>query len=102
MNNFNHYEAEKYTNTEKYQKVEDGIYKCQNPYDASRECYVTSLTFEMETESFGEEQGSPRYIPQIPFEDLLDKYLVAVSDFYDELNKDSEVIKGGPLHRNRP
>mgnify|MGYP006916262755 CR=1 FL=1 len=92
MKNFKNYDAEKYMDSEKFQKVEDGIYRTQNPYDESRETYVTSLTFELEPDSYGEEEGSPQYIPQTPFEDLLDEYSVAVSDFYDELNNGSEAV----------
>lgn len=91
MKNFKNYDADKYADAEKFQKIENGIYKTRNPYDASRECYVTSLTFEMEPESFGEEDGCPQYISQVPFEDLLDKYRLVVADFYDELNNESEV-----------
>jgi hypothetical protein len=39
----------------------------------------------------GEEDGSPSYISQTPLEDLLDKFLVYVTDFYEELNEESEV-----------
>ena len=46
----------------------------------------------MEPDSFGEEDGCPQNISQVPFEDLLDKYMVCVSDFYDELNNKSEII----------
>lgn len=44
----------------------------------------------METECYGEEEGSPQDISQIPFEDLLDEFNVYVTDFYDELNEQSE------------
>lgn len=52
--------------------------------------YVTSLTFEQEPEAYGEQGGSPRNITQVPFEDLLDTFGVAVTDFYEQLNSQSE------------
>lgn len=84
MKNFKLYNAEKYSNTDKYQKVEEGIYK-------NGDNYVTSLSFEMDKTRFGEEEGCPQDISQTPFEDLLDEYMVWVEDFYDDLNEDSEV-----------
>lgn len=42
MKNFKLYNAEKYSNTDEYEKIEEGIYKNDN------EDYVTSLTFEMD------------------------------------------------------
>lgn len=90
MKNFNNYTAEKYSGSG-FQKVEEGIYRTKDPY-GSREIYVTSLTFELEPESYGEDDGSPEYIPQTPFEDLLDEFCVYVTDFYEELNKKSETL----------
>ncbi len=84
MKNFKLYTPEKY-NTSDYEKAGQGIYK--NP-DGD---YVTSLTFEMDNTRFGEEEGCPQDISQTPFEDLLDSYMVWVSDFYDDLNAESEV-----------
>ena len=85
MKNFRLYNAEKYNDTDKYEKVEKGIYKNSN------DDYVTSLTFEMDNSRFGEEDGSPQDISQCPFEDMLDEYGVWVEDFYEDLNADSEV-----------
>lgn len=91
MKNFQNYTPEKYSTAE-YTKVEEGIYKTEDPYrNGSRDCYVTSLTFEQEPDMPGEEGGSPQYITQTPFEDLLDEFLVYVTDFYDDLNAYSEV-----------
>lgn len=88
MKNFSNYTAEKYSDSG-FQKVEEGIYRTKNPYGRG-EIYVTSLTFELEPESYGEDDGSPEYIPQTPFEDLLDEFCVSVTDFYEELNEKSE------------
>ncbi len=85
MKNFKLYNAEKYGNTDEYEKVEEGIYKNQN------DDYVTSLSFEMDNTRFGEEEGCPQDISQTPFEDLLDEYSVWVEDFYEDLNRNSEV-----------
>lgn len=86
MKNFQNYKPEKYSN---YKKVEDDIYLKYFP-DLGCELYVTSLTFEMENECYGEEEASPQDISQVPFEDLLDDFNVCVTDFYDELNENSE------------
>ncbi len=86
MKNFKLFNAEKYSNSNEYEKVEEGIYKNQNGD------HVTSLSFEMDNTRFGEEEGCPQDISQTPFEDLLDEYSVWVEDFYDDLNANSEVI----------
>lgn len=91
MKNFQNYTPEKYS-TPAYQMVEEGIYRAKNPYDSGpEEIYVTSLSFEMEPECYGEEGGCPQDITQVPFEDLLDQFFVFVTDFYDQLNAGSEV-----------
>lgn len=91
MKNIQNYTSEKYS-TAAYERMEEGIYKTKNPYGfGSDEYYVTSLTFEQEPDMPGEEGGSPRYITQIPLEDLLDKFFVCVTDFYEDLNEKSEV-----------
>ena len=89
MKNFKDYAAEKYSEAG-YEKVEEGIYKTKDPY-GSEMCYVTSLSFEHEPEMYGEEGGSPSYITQTPFEDILDEFFVYVTDFYEELIESSEV-----------
>ena len=91
MKNFQNYTPEKYGDPE-FQKVEEGIYRTKNPYSSgAEEVYVTSLSFEMEPECYGEEGGCPQDITQVPFEDILDEFFVFVTDFYDELNAGSEV-----------
>lgn len=90
MKNFNIFTPEKYSEPS-YQKIEEGIYKTKCPYSKD-DIFVTSLSFEMEPECYGEENASPRNITQVPFEDLLDKFFVYVTDFYENLNKTSEVI----------
>lgn len=90
MKNFRNYNAAKYADTEKYTEVEEGIYLAKNS-DGTDGDYVTLLTFELELDDPFEEDGTPEYPPQAPFEDLLDEFSVYVSDFYEELNKASEV-----------
>lgn len=80
MKNIKSYNAEKY-NDNKYEKINEGIYKIGDEY-------VTSISFEQETEY--DEGDSPKYISQYPLEDLLDRFHVHISDFYDELNSISE------------
>ena len=49
-----------------FQKVEDGIYKTKCPYGAGNEdIFVTSPTFAMEPESYGEEDASPQNMHHI-------------------------------------
>lgn len=88
MKNFKDYTPEKYSSSD-FKQIEEGIYKTKSPYE-NEDIFVTSLSFEMETECYGEEEGSPQDISQIPFEDLLDEFNVYVTDFYDELNEQSE------------
>lgn len=90
MKNFKSYKAEKYSSPD-FQEIEEGIYRTKDPYD-DEEIYVTSLTFEMEPDSYGEEDGSPQNITQCPFESVLDEFSVYVTDFYDELNEKSESL----------
>ena len=94
MRNFQNYASEKYIEPA-YRLAEEGIYRGRNPYwkpgFGQEEIYVTSLTFEMEPDSYGEEGGCPQDITQVPFEDILDRFLVSVTDFYDDLNQASQV-----------
>lgn len=94
MRNFQNYAAEKYAGPE-YELVEEGIYRGKNPYWrpglGEKYIYVTSLTFEMEPDSYGEEGGCPQNITQVPFETILDDFFVYVTDFYDALNRTSQV-----------
>ena len=91
MKNIQIYHAEKYS-TSDYVKVEENIYKGKNPYYRvdrdHEEMYFTSLTFEQEPE-LGEGE-TPEDISQYPLEGILEMFGVCVSDFYDELNAESE------------
>lgn len=92
MKNFCNYKAEKYSG-EGFTEVEEGIYKTADPYNIhDGDIYVTSLTFEMENECYGEEDGSPQYLPQVPIEGLLDEFDLFVTDFYEDLNNASETV----------
>lgn len=64
MKNFQNFTPKKYM-TSDFQKISDGIYKTKSPYD-SNDIFVTSLTFEMEPECYGEENASPSNLTQIP------------------------------------
>ncbi len=91
MKNIKVYDAEKYS-TADYTKVEEHIYKANNPYYNGNvwehdTVYVTSLSFEQEPE-FGE-GDSPAHISQYPLEDILDQFYASVTDFYEELNAQS-------------
>lgn len=90
MKNFQNYTPEKYKKAD-FEKISDGIYKTKSPYDAE-DIFVTSLAFEMEPERYGEEEGSPQYIPQVPIEGILDEFDLFVTDFYEELNETSETV----------
>ena len=67
---------EKYSGAD-YIPVSDGIYAYQGEY-------VTALSFEQEPE-LGE-GGNAAEISQYPLEDLLDRFSVYVSDFFEEYN----------------
>lgn len=95
MKNFKNHAPEKYA-TSDFQKIEDGIYKTKNPYgsvfDYNKDIFVTSLSFEMEPDCYGEEDASPRNLTQVPIEGILDEFGLFVTDFYDQLNEASETI----------
>ena len=84
MKNFRNYMPEKYGKSE-FQEIEEGIYKTKSPY-ADKEIFVTSLSFEMEPECFGEEDASPRNLTQIPIEGILDEFSVYVTIFIPCVN----------------
>ena len=90
MKNFQNFTPQKYM-TSAFQKISDGIYKTKSPYD-SNDIFVTSLTFEMEPECYGEENASPNNLTQIPIEGILDEFNLFVTDFYEQLNQSSEII----------
>ena len=81
MKDIKNYNAPKYDmEPEKYKKVEEGIYECEEDGDV---IYVTSLSFEQEPEF--EEGEFADNISQYPLEDILDEYYCHISDFYEEL-----------------
>lgn len=84
MKNIKNYNSKKYEE-EKYTKVEEGIYKIFDDWN-HKDLFVTSLSFEQEPEL--EEGENASDISQYPLEDILDKYLVYISDFYEDLNKE--------------
>lgn len=90
MKNFQNFTPQKYM-TSDFQKISDGIYKTKSPYD-SNDIFVTSLTFEMQPECYGEENASPNNLTQIPIEGILDEFNLFVTDFYEQLNQNSEII----------
>ena len=85
MKNIQIYTAEKY-NTSEYVEVKSNIYKTHDSF-MDQDAFVTSLSFEQEPEF--EEGSDSSDISQYPLEDVLDKYYVAVSDFYEDLNDGS-------------
>lgn len=91
MKNFQNYNVVKYDDEDKFQEVEPGIYRTKDPYDKDKDIFVTSLMFELEPDCLFEYEGSPQYIPQTPFEDMLDDFGVFVTDFYEAENNASEV-----------
>lgn len=93
MKNFQNYTPEKYSGSD-YQMMEEGIYqtKCPYPSISTRDIFVTSLTFEMEPECYGEEDASPRNLTQVPIEGILDEFHLFVTDFYEQLNEASETV----------
>lgn len=90
MKNFQNFTPQKYM-TSDFQKISDGIYKTKSPYD-SNDIFITSLTFEIEPECYGEENASPSNLTQIPIEGILDEFNLFVTDFYEQLNQSSEII----------
>lgn len=90
MKNFQNFTPQKYM-TSDFQKISDGIYKTKSTYDFN-DIFVTSLTFEMEPECYGEENASPSNLTQIPIEGILDEFNLFVTDFYEQLNQSSEII----------
>lgn len=82
MKNIKFYTSEKYNGIE-YKRVEEHIYKTKDNF-LCQDCYVTSLCFEQEPE-LGEGTNSSN-ISQYPLEDILDRFYVAVEDFYESLN----------------
>lgn len=82
------YNSEKYNGNE-YECVAQDIYKTYDEFMES-DCYVTSISFVQEPE-YGE-GDSPRDISQYPLEDICDEFMVAVNDFYEKENEESENV----------
>lgn len=82
MKNIQYYNASKYADTQ-YEKREHGIFKMDGEF------YV-SLSFIQEPEL--DEGSDSTYISQYPLEDVLDKFLVYVSDFYDAENEKGQDV----------
>jgi len=92
MKNIRYYDAEKFS-TDAYEKVDEGVYRTRanDPFAGKGEpVYVTALSFEQEPE-LGEGDSSA-FIEQYPLEDILDKFLVAVEDFFEEKNDGSSNV----------
>lgn len=70
-------------NGEKYYKTGNNFWRDEN--EEERTIYVTSLMFEQEPE-YGENQPDEAEVSQYPLEDILDKFLCACEDFYEEEN----------------
>ncbi len=82
MKNIQYYNAEKYSDKQ-YDSMEQGIH-CKDGM------YYVSLSFVQEPDL--DEGYSSKSISQYPLEDILDKFLVHISDFYDEENsKDQDM-----------
>ena len=82
MKNINDYPAQKYKAVP-YQMIEAGIFSAEGRY-------VTSLSFEQEPE-YGEGPDS-KMISQYPLEDVLDTFMVYISDFYDVENSAAKAL----------
>lgn len=80
MKDIKSFEAPKYADGG-YEKVEEGVYKT---VDGGNTVFVASLSFVQEPE-FGEGANASE-IAQYPLEDILDKFLCYISDFYPQLN----------------
>ena len=79
MKNIQSYKAEKYKSS-RFSEIEEGVFCAGTDY-------LTSLSFSQEPEL--DEGSSPSDISQYPLEDILDRFQVHVSDFYQELNAHS-------------
>ncbi len=79
MKNIELFLSDKYEDSS-YKQITEGIFE-------KKGAFFTSFSFDQEPEY--EEGSSSDNISQYPLEDLLDKYNVYVSDFYEELNDGS-------------
>lgn len=89
MKNICVYEDKRYSDSSRYEKVDEHIYRTIDRL-SGEPCYVTSLSFEQESD-LGEGSG-PSDISQYPLEDILDRFMVAVSDFYEAKNSASQDV----------
>ena len=87
MKQIENYVSAKYS-SEVYEEVEQNIFRTLDEDDD--ELFVTSLSFVQEPE-LGE-GSSPAEISDYPLEDILDRFYCHVSDFYAEINAQSEQI----------
>lgn len=88
MKDINVYLSPKYQGAG-YMQVSKNIYKTYDDF-MKKDCYVTSLSFVQEPEF--DEGASPSDISQYPLEDILDKFYVSVSDFYEKENSESDSL----------
>lgn len=88
MKNISVYLPKKYQESG-YNQVSENIYKTYDDF-MKEDCYVTSLSFVQEPEF--NEGSSPSDISQYPLEDILDKFYVSVSDFYEKENSESDSL----------
>lgn len=86
MKDIKNFDAPKY-NEAAYTLVEDGIYRTE---EGGNTVYVTSLSFVQEPEL--DEGSNAADISQYPLEEILDKFLCYISDFYPELNTADSVV----------
>lgn len=89
MKEIKNYDSPKY-NGEDYKLIEDNIYETIDEDDDGERIFVTSLMFVQEPEL--DEGDSADNISQYPLEDILDEFLVYVSDFYSDLNTEDSQI----------
>ena len=82
MKNIRIYTPAKYSNAGIYERAGEHIYKTS---DGNGEyVYVTSLSFEQEPEL--NEGSSSENISQYPLEDIMDRFNVSISDYYEKEN----------------
>ena len=76
MKNINLEKCQKYENAELYMLIEHGIYQDLTDEDDAK--YRMTISYELENDDSNN---------QYPLEDILDKYLMHVSDFLENENK---------------
>ena len=92
MKNIKLEKCKKHENSEKYEFVENGIYLDLNDEDDAK--YRMTLSYELE---------SDETYNQYPLEDILDRYLMFVSDFLESENEPNSnkyiIVLGGYLEQ---